>query len=297
MYPPPFDYERPTALSEAIELLRAHDGEAIVLAGGHSLLPRLKLRETRPSVLVDVNRLGELGGGVAVNGIVSIASLTRHVDVARSTAMAETVPLLIDLASRIGDPQVRNAGTVGGAAAEVYPGGDWAPALVTLGAELVCHGPAGERRISARDRFAAAGQVELGSAEILVRIEFPVPPDGSGGVHLRLERRRGIAVCNCSVQVSLDDDGVYRTVAAAWGGLRPGPVVAERLEEVLVGEPPGPDLHRRAAEEALREVASYSDVRGSEGYRQKVAAVLLRRGLEAAARRANGEDVEVRDVI
>ena len=296
MYPPPFAYERPASLEDAVELLARHDGEVEMLAGGHSLLPRLKLRESHPDLIVDINVVPDLAGGVDVDGVVAIPSLTRHVEVARSAAIEAAVPLLTDVAARIGDPQVRNAGTIGGAAAEIYPGGDWAPALISTGADLVCQGPSGQRRLPAGEQFASGDAVALSPDEILVRVEVPVAQEGTGGAHLRLERRMGLAVCNCSAQVTLDEQGAYLAVAAAWGGLRPAPVVAV-LDEFLIGESPSADLHRRAAVAAVEAVESFTDVRGSAAYRKKVGAVILARALDAAARRAKGEKVEVRDVI
>jgi aerobic carbon-monoxide dehydrogenase medium subunit len=289
MYPPPFDYYRPETLSQATELLGEHGNEAVALAGGMSLLPRLKAREIRPAYVVDIGRLSELATSTRADRSIYIGALSSHADVARSDLVRDHVPVLSEAASKLGDPQVRNAGTIGGSVAEIYPGADLAACLVALDARLHCVGPLGNRVVDVREQFATSGLLATETAELIEKVEVPIPQSLSGGAHLRLERRQGLAVMGCSAAVTLDSNGRYQSVSCALNGLAPQPVCALSNPPQLVGTTPQSDIHRDAAADALASVESFTDIRGSSAYRIEVAKSLLAQALDRAAERAQAK--------
>jgi carbon-monoxide dehydrogenase medium subunit len=288
VYPPPFQYHRPETVSEATELLAEYDGQAVALAGGMSLLPKLKAREFHPSHVVDIGRLSDLASSSRGEGSIFIGALTSHADVAKSDMVRAEVPMLAEAAAKLGDPQVRNAGTIGGSVAEVYPGADLAACLVALNARMHCVGRGGRRVIYVADQFATAGLLATEAAELIEKIEIqtPEPSLRCGGAHLRLERRQGLAVVGCSAWVTLDANGCYRSVSCVLNGLAPQPVSALSNPEQLVGQVPDAGTHRDVAAEALDGRESFSDIRGSGAYRIDVAKSLLARALDCAAKRA-----------
>lgn len=293
MYPAAFHYARAASVQHAVALLREHGDEARLLAGGASLIPLMKLRLAAPTVLVDIGRLGELDGLAWRDGTLTIGALTRHADVAEDAAVAEALPLLHDVARGIGDTQVRNMGTVGGALAEADPAGDWGPALLALEGSVRVVGPEGERRIAAADLFLDAYTTALAPDEVLLDAAFPVPGPRAGSAHLKFEVRAGdFAVANCAVAVTLDDADRCATIGIGLGGvgLRPERVTA--AEALLRGQMPTPALVAAAAQAVMGCTESFDDVRGSAAYRQQLGGVLFERALALALRRARGERVE-----
>ncbi|HZR99814.1 MAG TPA: xanthine dehydrogenase family protein subunit M [Chloroflexota bacterium] len=293
MYPAAFHYARAASVQHAVALLREHGDEARLLAGGASLIPLMKLRLAAPTVLVDIGRLGELDGLAWRDGTLTIGALTRHADVADDPAVAEALPLLHDVARGIGDTQVRNMGTVGGALAEADPAGDWGPALLALEGSVRVVGPEGERRIAAADLFLDAYTTALAPDEVLLDAAFPVPGPRAGSAHLKFEVRAGdFAVANCAVAVTLDDADRCATIGIGLGGvgLRPERVTA--AEALLRGQMPTPALVAAAAQAVMGCTESFDDVRGSAAYRQQLGGVLFERALALALRRARGERVE-----
>lgn len=293
MYPAAFHYARAASVQHAVALLREHGDEARLLAGGASLIPLMKLRLAAPTVLVDIGRLGELDGLAWRDGTLTIGALTRHADVADDPAVAEALPLLHDVARGIGDTQVRNMGTVGGALAEADPAGDWGPALLALEGSVRVVGPEGERRIAAADLFLDAYTTALAPDEVLLDAAFPVPGPRAGSAHLKFEVRAGdFAVANCAVAVTLDDADRCATIGIGLGGvgLRPERVTAAGA--LLRGQMPTPALVAAAAQAVMGCTESFDDVRGSAAYRQQLGGVLFERALALALRRARGERVE-----
>jgi aerobic carbon-monoxide dehydrogenase medium subunit len=287
-YPAPFEYHRPETVEEATELLAGHEGEAAALAGGMSLIPKLKARQRRPAHVVDIGRLAELRGEPRVNGSLVVPALTSYRELSASAAVRDAVPALADAAGQLADPQVRNAGTIGGAVAEVYPGADLPATLLALDARLRCVGPDGEATRTVEEQFAAGDRVASGPAELVVAVEVPLPADRAGAAHVRLERRSGLAVLGCAACVTLDEQGHYATVRAALHGLRPAPV-AVLTDGGLEGREPAGAVHREAAEAATSGLESFDDLRGSAEYRRQVAAAVLARALDRAAERAGAQ--------
>ena len=276
MIPAPFDYVRAESVDQAIELLSGND-DAKIIAGGHSLLPLMRLRLARPALLVDISRLADLAYVREDDGQVAIGALTRHHDVANSEALQELAPIVAYAASLIGDPQVRHVGTIGGSCAHADPASDMPTVLLALGAELVVLGPKGtSRRVTAADFFKGLFQPDLASNEVLSEIRVP-KTTGRGWSYLKFHRRAqdwamvGVA--------ALAGNGIGPAVALTNMGERP--LRAAGVEEALAGgEDPA-----TAAERADEGTSPPSDTFGSAEYRRELSKVLVRRALEEAMSR------------
>jgi carbon-monoxide dehydrogenase medium subunit len=274
MIPAPFDYQRAGSVDEAIELLASHGDEAKLLAGGHSLLPLMKLRLAQPTVLVDIGRIGDLSYVEDGSGTVRIGALTRHHDVASSDLVREQAPLLAEVAAQIGDPQVRHRGTLGGSIAHGDPASDLPAVLLALRGTLAVRGPGGEREIAADDFFTGFLETTLAPDEVLTEIRVPAVP-GVGWAFEKFNRRA--------------QDWAIVGVAAALTNGSGGPGVGL----VNMGSAP---LRAAGVEEALRSGSGAADAaaRADEGteppgdlnaspeYRRHLAQVLVRRALERA---------------
>ena len=276
MIPAPFDYVRAESVDQAIELLSGND-DAKIIAGGHSLLPLMRLRLARPAMLVDISRIADLAYVREDDGQVAIGALTRHHDVANSEALQELAPIVAYAASLIGDPQVRHVGTIGGSCAHADPASDMPTVLLALGAELVVLGPKGtSRRVTAADFFKGLFQPDLASNEVLSEIRVP-KTTGRGWSYLKFHRRAqdwamvGVA--------ALAGNGIGPAVALTNMGERP--LRAAGVEEALAG---GADP-ATAAERADEGTSPPSDTFGSAEYRRELSKVLVRRALEEAMSR------------
>jgi carbon-monoxide dehydrogenase medium subunit len=257
--PTEFTLERPASIGEAVKLLAAAGEDAKVLAGGHSLIPLMKLRLAAPETLVDIGGIADLsyirehGDGLA------IGALTRHAEIERSDLVAERCPLLAETAGEVGDIQVRNRGTIGGSLAHGDPNADLPAAVLALDAELVAAGPAGERTIRAREFFRDFLETALDPGEILTEVRVPSLA-GAGSAYVKFNRRaQDWAIVGCAAVVRGDEEIV------AWTGVGATPVVAE-------GD-------WRSAADALTPVA---DLSGSAEYKRHLAKVLAERALAKA---------------
>ncbi|MGZ8612721.1 MAG: FAD binding domain-containing protein [Actinomycetota bacterium] len=276
MIPAPFEYRRVGAIDDAIQLL-SDDADAKVLAGGHSLLPLMRLRLARPSMLVDIGRIEDLKYVREDGDHVAIGALTRHHDVASSDALRELCPIVPYTASLIGDPQVRHVGTIGGSVAHSDPASDMPSVLVALGADVVVRGAGGaSRTVSAADFFRGMFDPDLASNEILTEIR--VPKTGNRGwSYLKFNRRAqdwalvGVA--------ALAGNGAGAAVALT--NMADRPMRAAGVEEALAG---GADT-AAAAERAAEGTHPPSDAFASAEYRQELVKVLVRRALEEAQAR------------
>jgi carbon-monoxide dehydrogenase medium subunit len=274
MIPAQFDYQRAGSVDEAIELLASHGDDAKLLAGGHSLLPLMKLRLAQPTMLVDIGRIGDLSFIEDGGGTVRIGALTRHHDVASSDLVREQVPLVAEVAGQIGDPQVRHRGTIGGSLAHGDPASDLPAVLLALRGTLVARGPGGEREIAADDFFTGFLETALAPDEVLTEIRVPAAP-GVGWAFEKFNRRA--------------QDWAIVAVAAALTNGSGGPGVGL----VNMGSTP---LRAAGVEDALRSGSAPADAaaRADEGseppddlnaspeYRRHLAQVLVRRALERA---------------
>jgi carbon-monoxide dehydrogenase medium subunit len=267
MIPGEFEYRRAGSVEEAIELLGA-DEDAKLLAGGHSLVPAMKLRIARPTMLVDIGRLDDLRYVREDGDRIAIGALTRHAQVAADPSLRTSCAILAHAAGEVGDPQVRHRGTIGGSVAHADPASDLATVLLTLDAELVARGPGGERTITAADFFTGPFDNALSHDEMLVEIRVPKV---ARGVYLKHSRR---AQDWATVAVAAADVGGKVQVGLASMG--PTPLRATAVEQALAGGASAAD----AAEHAADGAEPPSDVSGSSEYRAHLARVLTRRALE-----------------
>ncbi|HVH65628.1 MAG TPA: xanthine dehydrogenase family protein subunit M [Candidatus Acidoferrum sp.] len=280
MIPAAFDYVVPRTLPEAVDELVKHGDEAKVLAGGHSLIPLMKLRLATPSWLVDIGRINNLNYIREEDGHIAIGALTTHHDIEFSELLQRKLPLLSSAASQIGDPQVRNRGTLAGAAAHADPFGDFPAVLVALDAELKAAGPKGERSIAARDFFVDTFTTALEPNEIVREIRIATPPEGSKGMYLKFSRRsQDWAIVAVAAQVTISGHDV-KSVAIGLTGMGNKPVRASGVEQALRGKAGHDDEIRAAAERADQGTDPVQDLNGSPDYRRHLAKVLTRRALE-----------------
>jgi carbon-monoxide dehydrogenase medium subunit len=202
-----FSYARATSVGNAIELLVAHGERAKVLSGGQSLMPAMNLRLVTPELIVDIGDLTELRG-IAVNGdLMTIGALTRHVDLLRSSEIAAHAPLLIDAVSHVAHPAIRNRGTIGGSLAHADPASELPACIVALNATIIVRGPAGERRIPARDFYTGIYETVLSAQELLVAVELPVAPKNSAHFFCEFARRHGdYAIVGLAAQAIVENN-------------------------------------------------------------------------------------------
>ena len=280
MIPAAFDYVVPRTLPEAVAELVQRGQEAKVLAGGHSLIPLMKLRLSTPSFLVDIGRINNLNYIREEDGHIAIGALTTHHDIQLSELIRRKLPLLSSAASQIGDPQVRNRGTIGGAAAHADPFGDFPTCLLALEADFIIAGPREERTIPARDFFVDTFTSALEPNEILREIRLVTPPEGSKGTYLKFSRRsQDWAIVAVAAQVSLSGHEV-KNVAIGLTGMGSTPLRARAVEQALRGKAGHDDEIRAAAEKAAEGTNPQQDLNGSPDYRRHLATVLTRRALE-----------------
>lgn len=275
MIPAPFEYRRVDSVDEAIQALS--DGtDAKLLAGGHSLLPLMKVRLARPSLLVDISRLQDLKYVKEDGDRVAIGALTRHHDVANSEALQELCPIVSYAAGEIGDPQVRHVGTIGGSVAHADPASDMPSVLTALDAEMVVRGPGGVRNVGAGDFFKGLFETDLATDEVLTEIRVP-KTTGRGWSYLKFQRRAQdwalVAVA------ALAPNGAGPSVALT--NMADRPMRAAGVEEELAG---GADP-AAASERAAEGTSPPSDAFASAEYRLELVKVLVRRALEEAQAR------------
>jgi aerobic carbon-monoxide dehydrogenase medium subunit len=280
---PPVDYEAPRTVSEAVGLLAEHGDEASVLAGGQSLIPLLALRLARPALLVDINGVAELSGVAATDGWVTIGATTREYVAEASETLAGTVPLLAAALPFIGHEAIRSRGTIGGSLAHADPAAELPAVARALDAEFVVRSQAGERVIAAAEWFEGYLTTARHSDELLVAVRFPASVPGTGVSFAEVARRHGdFAIVGLATALTLSD-GTISAARLAFAGLSDVPVRATAAEDLLVGEVPSTELFDAAARRATEDIDPPADLHGSAEYRKKVAATLVRRGLQAAA--------------
>jgi carbon-monoxide dehydrogenase medium subunit len=278
MYPRAFSYIRAYSQDEAVAALAEHGPDAAVLAGGMSLVPQMKYRERSPAVVIDVGRMRELAGITASGGALRIGALTRHHE-AEAWSGASGLAIIPELAGRIGDPQVRNLGTIGGSLAAVEPAGDWGPALLALRGAVRVISAAGERAIGADDLFVAPRRTAIAPDELIVEVNASLPAGRFGTAQARFALRAAAAAfMNCAACVALDESGAVAEVGIGCGGLEDVPLRLDEAEAVLLGAEPS-----AAAIEAASSVLTTSS---RSSFRRSVAARLVRDALHWAVGRA-----------
>jgi aerobic carbon-monoxide dehydrogenase medium subunit len=287
--PAAFEYERATSVEHALELLQSGGPEARLLAGGHSLLPMMKLRLASPELLIDLDDLaGELGYIREADGDVCIGALTRHREILESTLIAARFGVFTDAEKLIADPVVRNRGTIGGALCQADPAEDISAACAVVGARLVIRGLDGERTITMRELHRGPYETTIGDAEMLVEIRLPVQP-GIGSAYEKVKRRVGDwAIAATAAAVRMDGGTIDQgTVALTAVG---GDVTSERASDALTGAAPSEETFEAAARLAAEDCAPQTDQRGSAEYKRHLAHELTLRALRSATARALREE-------
>lgn len=287
MYPAQFDYHTPATVKEAISLLSRLGDDAKLLAGGHSLIPMLKLRLAQPKHLIDLRKVPGLSGIKDDRGAVVIGALTTHWEVESSTLLRQKCPLLPETAAQIGDPQVRNMGTMGGSLAHADPAADYPAAVIALGAELVAEGPKGKRTIKADDFFKGLLTTDLKPAEILVQIRFPSWPAHGGMSYMKFPHPASrFAVVGVAAAIALDGKGACSKVGVGITGAGTKALRAKGVEAALAGKALDAKTIQAAAEKAADGVDVQADLQGSVEYKTHLLKVYCRRALETALSRA-----------
>jgi len=285
--PARFEYEVATSVEEAIELLERHGPEARLLAGGHSLIPMMKLRLAFPEMLIDIHELdGELRYIREENGALEIGALARHQDVLDSEVIRERYPILWDAETMIADPLVRNMGTVGGSLAHGDPAEDLPAAFIALGCEVVARGSGGERTVAIDELQTGPFETVLDPAEIIVGARILRAPMGSA--YTKVKRRTG-DYASAAIGVALDvNDGKIENVRIGMCAVGGKTLRACGAEEVLEGQRPDTELYKRSGDRAAEESEPSEDARGPVEYKRDLVKVLLVRALEKAVERAGG---------
>jgi carbon-monoxide dehydrogenase medium subunit len=282
MYPAAFDYHRPSSVDEAIQLLSANP-EAKIIAGGHSLLPAMKLRLAAPGALVDLGQIGELKG-ISVNGGATIGAMTTYDEAMGNGALAESFSALHQAVSSVGDVQVRNRGTIGGSAAHADPAADAPAALVAHGAEFVARGPNGERTIPAGEFFIDLFTTALEPEEVLVSIRLPAPAANTSSAYAKfVHPASGYPVCGVAVVVTRDGSGNVSSASVVATGSTLTPTRLAGVEESISGTSGDAEAVSAAAERATEGISEWAgDHYASSEYRAHLTKVFAKRALNKA---------------
>ncbi|MCW5637037.1 MAG: xanthine dehydrogenase family protein subunit M [Rubrivivax sp.] len=286
MIPAGFEYHAPRSLADAVKLLSSLGPEAKLLAGGHSLLPMMKLRFAAPAHLVDLGRIAALKGISEAGGEVHIGAMTTEQEILRSPLLASKVPLLVEGAGWISDPQVRARGTIGGDIAHGDPGNDHPALMLALGASFVLSGPKGERVVKAEGFFKGLYDTALAPDEVLTQIRIPIPPAGSGGSYCKLKRKTGdFATAAAAVLLQMDGGpkGKVAKASIALTNVAPTALKAAAAEAALVGKALDEAALGEAARLAMGICAPMEDQRGDAAYKTAMCGEMVRRALQAAA--------------
>jgi aerobic carbon-monoxide dehydrogenase medium subunit len=280
MIPVAFDYARPRSLDEALGLLAAHGEDAKLLAGGHSLIPAMKLRLAQPKILIDIGGIGDLRSINQQDGKIAIGALTTHYEIESSDLLKQSCLLLPEVAGKIGDMQVRNKGTIGGSCVHADPAGDWPAAMLALDAEFEVVGRNGNRTIAAKDFFVGMLTSAIGPDEILKVIRVPATAKSAAYVKFA-QKASGFAIAG----VAAIADKQRKEVAVGVTGVAPAAYRAASVEASLRGSDLSSATIASAAEKAADGVDPLSDIHASAEFRAHLARVQAKRALELAASR------------
>jgi aerobic carbon-monoxide dehydrogenase medium subunit len=283
--PAPFEYERATSVEGAVASLQQHGSGARIIAGGHSLLPMMKLRLAQPAHLIDINDLTELSYIREEEGEIAIGALTRHADLLESDLLARHFPLFRDAEHVIADPVVRNRGTIGGSLCQADAAEDLSAVCAAVKAKVVIRGAEGPRTVGMDGFHTGPYMTAVGQGEMLTEVRLPLRP-GAGSAHEKLERRAGDwAIAAASAAVWIDGGSIADAgIALAAVGLTT--IHLERAAEQLRGQAPSDDLFSQAAAIASEDCSPTADGRGPVDYKRHLAGVLTRRALQRATARA-----------
>ena len=286
MYPAAFDYHTPASVKEALALLSKYKGNAKLLAGGHSLIPTMKLRLAQPKHLIDIGRLKNLAYVKESGKTIVIGAGSTHWALESSALLKKKCRVLAEVAGQIGDPQVRNKGTLGGSLAHADPAADYPAAILALGAELVATGPQGQRKIKADDFFVDLFTTALKGNEILTEVRIPALPPKTGAAYVKFPHPASrFAIVGVAAVLTLDG-GKCKAVRVGVTGLGPKAIRLTAVEAALAGKTLDATTLKAAAAKASGQVEPTADLTGSVEYKRHLAAVFTRRALEQALARA-----------
>jgi carbon-monoxide dehydrogenase medium subunit len=287
MIPAQFDYVRPGDLDETLRILTDREGDAKLLSGGYSLIPLIKLRLAQPALLVDLRDVTGLDAITETDDHLSIGAKATHRQIHEAPLVRDRYLLLHDVTAVIGDPQVRNWGTIGGSVAHADPASDWPAVLIAMGATIVCRSQSGERTIPAREFFLDTFQTAIEPTEVLTEIRIPRRLRGGGGAYQKLERKVGdFATVGVASALRLGDDGRIASAGIGLTGVAETPFAATDAEGLLTGQRPSEEIFRQAGAAAAAQSRPAGDVRGPGEYKRAMAAELTLRSLRTATERA-----------
>ena len=285
MYPASFEYHRPGSVEEAVGLLTRYKDDAKLLAGGHSLIPMMKLRLAQPKHLVDIRRIGGLSGIREEGGAIVIGALTTHYTIESNSSLKTRCPILPEAGAMIGDPQVRNQGTIGGSLAHSDPAADWPAVILALGAELKAVGPKGARTIKAQDFFKDLLTTALGPDEVLTEVRIPALPAHTGTAYVKHPHPASrFAVVGVAAVVTVEG-GHCKVAHVAVTGVGSRATRAKGVEAALAGKALDAAAIAAASAKAADGIEMSADLQGSVEYKRHLTQVYARRALEAAAGR------------
>jgi aerobic carbon-monoxide dehydrogenase medium subunit len=287
--PAPFEYERATSVDGAIAALGQRGPDARVIAGGHSLLPMMKLRLASPAHLIDINDLDELSYIEEADGEIRIGALTRHVDLLESELLAERFPIFIDAEQVIADPIVRNRGTIGGSLCQADAAEDLSAVCTAVKAQVVIRGADGERVVGMEEFHLGPYMTAVGEGELLTEVRLPVRA-GAGSAHEKVERRAGDWAIAAASAAMWMDGGTISDAGIALAAVGLTTIHLSRAEELVRGKAPSEELFAEAGEVASADCAPTADGRGPVDYKRHLAGVLTQRALRRSAARAMNEE-------
>ena len=281
-----FEYDAPSTLNDAINLLHQYGEDAKILSGGHSLLPMMKLRFASPERVIDINGIPDLSYIKEEDGVLKFGALTRESEIEHSELLKEKYPIFADVTKLIADPQVRNMSTVGGNLAHGDAANDHPAVMLALRATVVATGKDGKRSIPIDEFFFGFYTTALQHGEILTEIQIPVPPKGTGSAYHKLERKVGdYATAGVAVQLTIEN-GICTAIGIGLTNVNPIPLRAKRSEKLLLNNPLTDENIAEAAKLASEDCSPSADLRGSEEYKRAMVAVLVKRMIKKAVERS-----------
>ena len=289
MIPPSFEYLTPSNISDAVALLQKHGDEAKILAGGHSLIPAMRLRLAEPGYLIDISGIGGLDYIQEESGQLRIGAMTCEAALEESEIVQRKFPLLLDTAKMIADPSVRNMATVGGNLAHGDPANDHPATMLALRASVIAEGPNGTREIKIDNFFPDFFTTALSEDEILTEIRIPTPPSASGGAYLKIERKVGdYAAAAVACQLNIDSSGSIENIGLGLTNVGSTPIRASSAEELLKGKKPDENMLAEAGRLAAADSEPMEDLRGSAEYKRALVNELTQRAIKLSLQRAEG---------
>ncbi len=288
MIPANFDYHRPGSIDEAIALLDRFGDDGKALAGGHSLIPMMKLRLAQPAHLVDLQALDELRGISRDGGDIRLGALTTQEEILGSDMLASACPILAEAAALIADPQVRACGTIGGNVANGDPGNDMPAIMMALSASYVLKGPGGARTVAANGFYKGIYDTDMVDNELLTEIRIPTPPAGHGYSYQKMKRKVGDYATAAAAVILVMEGGSCARASVTLTNLADTPINAEAAAQALVGTAVDAGAIAQAADAAMAASDPASDLRGPADFRKHMARVMTARAIAEARSRAKG---------